>query len=387
LIAVAGASCIAVLLRKINVPTSAAIFIYLLAIMVTAWRAGYGPGVLATLVSGVAGPYLLSARFDLSRLDPGRLALILVISLLVSKVAENRRKTEAALRSVNEDLDRRVRESTEELRRANDALRESEARLLRQAEELERSNADLEYFAYVASHDMQEPLRMVHIYAEILQRRSEGKLDPHEERFLKTVLEGTRRLQRLVVDLLEYSRTSKGPLDVRSAADMNELVRAATNDLSEVIHRSGATIRVSPLPALDCNAAQMTRVFQNLLSNAVKYCGARKPDVEVSASPAGEGWEFAVSDRGVGIKPEYHHSIFEPFKRLHGPEIEGSGIGLSTCKRIIERHGGRIWVESALGEGATFKFTIPSRVAGAANQDSRSSTIVAPAPPSDCGAG
>jgi light-regulated signal transduction histidine kinase (bacteriophytochrome) len=358
--AVALATVVSIALAAAHAPGSVVLFIYLVAIMATSWVAGFGPGVLATLTSSVIGPYIVDHHLTLARIDPVRVLLFLAASLLVSRIAEGRAKAEAALRAVNSALDERVRARTEDLRRANDALRGREADLLRQADDLQRSNAELSRFAYIASHDMQEPLRMIGIYAEILQRDHARAMNADGQQFLRVVLDGAARLQRLVKDLLDYSRMTERSLDALSPTDLNEVVRVAKENLAQVIAETGATVHVRQLPTVPCDAVQLMQVFQNLLGNALKYRHRdRTPEIEVSADRGADTWMFTVRDNGIGIRPEYKDRVFEPFKRLHGREIPGTGVGLAICKRIIERHGGRAWVDSAEGLGAAFKFTLP----------------------------
>ena len=242
--------------------------------------------------------------------------------------------------------------------------KEAEEALRATLADLQRSNADLERFAYVSSHDLQEPLRMVASYVQLLAIRYRGRLDADADEFIGYAVEGAARMQQLILDLLEYSRvgTHGRPLQ---PTDTTLVCQAALRNLELAITESGATVTCDPLPTVNADAAQLMQVFQNLIGNALKFHGAEPPQVHISAHETCEVsakvWKFAVQDNGIGIAPEYFDRIFIIFQRLHTRDVyEGTGIGLAVCKRIIERHGGRIWVESAPGQGATFYFTLPA---------------------------
>lgn len=239
--------------------------------------------------------------------------------------------------------------------------RKAAAALRAANQELSRSNADLEQFAYVASHDLKEPLRNIASYVQLLQRRYQGRLDEDADAFIGYTVDGVRRMQAIINELLVYSRIGTGPLS-RDLVQSGVLVAAALANLKTVIAEAGAAIEVTrPLPVVLGDAGQLASVFQNLIANALKYRRDDvRPEVAIAAVAIGDQWEFRVSDNGIGIDPQYHAQIFELFKRLHARDrYSGSGIGLAVCQRVIERHGGRIWVESAPGRGATFHFTLP----------------------------
>jgi PAS domain S-box-containing protein len=237
-------------------------------------------------------------------------------------------------------------------KRAEDELR-------RRSEELERSNRELERFAYVASHDLQEPLRMVTSFTQLLAKKYRGRLDADADEYVGFAVEGATRMQRLIEDLLAYSRLNSRPPEV-GPVDAGQVVRAALQNLKDAIEEASAKITVGTLPVVEVDAVQLTQVFQNLLANAVKFRGERPPVIEVAARMERDAWEFAVSDNGIGIDPSHVDRLFVMFQRLHArSRYAGNGIGLAICKSIVERHGGRIWAESVPGSGSIFRFTIP----------------------------
>jgi PAS domain S-box-containing protein len=245
------------------------------------------------------------------------------------------------------------------LRDVTERVRAEEA-LATQAEELARSNAELEQFAYVASHDLQEPLRMVASYTQLLARRYRGKLDDDAHEFIGYAVDGVTRMQSLISDLLAYSRVGKGGGTVERA-DLEAVFQRTLDVLRAAIEESGAQVTAGPLPTVAADPVQVGQVLQNLVGNGLKFRGAEPPRVHVSAERRGDEWLVSVRDNGIGIAPEYAQRIFVIFQRLHTrAEYAGTGIGLAICKKIVERHGGRIWVESAEGQGSTFFFTLPA---------------------------
>ncbi len=232
--------------------------------------------------------------------------------------------------------------------------------LTQQAEELARSNADLERFAYVASHDLQEPLRVVSSYVELLQRRYGGDLPAEGEVFLSYALDGVNRMRQLINDLLAYSRIGTrghAPAKVSTLS----ILQTVTARLAKLIEETDATITHDELPVVLVDESQAEQLMQNLLSNALKFHGAAPPRVHLGVERIDRHWCFSMHDEGIGIDSEQSDRIFQVFQRLHTrEEYPGTGIGLAICKRIVERHGGRIWVESKPGEGATFFFTLPA---------------------------
>lgn len=228
-------------------------------------------------------------------------------------------------------------------------------------EELARSNQDLEQFAYVASHDLQEPLRMVATYTQLLAERYRGQLDDNADKYIHYAVDGALRMQTLVQDLLTFSRVGRQGFDPQDT-DCNVVVEMAVKNLRTAIDECGAQIMWDHLPVVVADGLQLQQVFQNLLGNAIKFRGSAPPAIHISATKKEGDWVFSIADNGIGIAPEHAEIIFAIFKRLHTrAEYPGSGIGLAICKKIIERQGGKIWVESQPGQGATFKFTLSAK--------------------------
>jgi signal transduction histidine kinase len=239
--------------------------------------------------------------------------------------------------------------------------KQSENKLRGLVEELRRSNRDLEQFAYVASHDLKEPLSMVVSYLQLLDKRFRSTMDHDAEEFIRFAVDGATRMQALVNDLLEFSRIGKRD-KAFVAVDSNTCLKRALKNLRIALQESSGVVTNDPLPTIDCEESQVTQIFQNLIGNAIKFRGDRQPRVHVSARLKGGHWTFSVKDNGIGIEPQYADRIFVIFQRLHDrEEYPGTGIGLAICKRIAERHGGRIWVESTPGQGSTFFFTIAAK--------------------------
>jgi PAS domain S-box-containing protein len=238
--------------------------------------------------------------------------------------------------------------------------KESDKHLAKTVEELKRSNDDLQQFAYVSSHDLQEPLRMVSSYTELLAKRYKGRLDSDADEFIAFAVDGCNRMQGLIQDLLAYSRAGTSEKKLSEVPSENALQKALIN-LRAAIKLSGAVVTHDALPAITTDETQFTQIFQNLIGNAIKYRRADDPRVHISAARNDRNeWTFSVRDNGLGIDPQYFERIFVLFQRLHGrDEFEGTGIGLAVCKRIVERLRGKIWVESQLEKGSTFYFTLP----------------------------
>ena len=246
------------------------------------------------------------------------------------------------------------------LRAAERALSAANERLVLVNQDLQRSNDDLKQFAFAASHDLQEPLRTVASFATLLDRTAASRLTGDEREYLKYIVDGSLRMRALIDDLLTYSQVGHKP-DPSHVADLNAVLAWALENLRERISQSECQIISADLPTVVGDEAQLGQVFQNLIGNAIKYARPGvKPVVHVNATREGRYWSIAVSDNGIGIDPRDQKMIFGAFKRLHGREIPGTGIGLAVCRRAVEAHDGRIWVESTPGEGSTFIFTLPA---------------------------
>jgi chemotaxis family two-component system sensor kinase Cph1 len=242
-------------------------------------------------------------------------------------------------------LEELVKERTSDLESAN--------------QELARSNENLEQFAYVASHDLQEPLRVMSSYSQLLEKRYHEKLDQDAKDFIDFIVDAASRMQRLITDLLAYSRVGRKGV-VATEVDLNEVMKKVLFSLSSAVESSGGRVTHDELPVLTVHETSALQVFQNLIANALKFRGEKPSEIRVGARKDGGEWVFSVADNGLGIEPQYHERIFQIFQRLHSrEEYSGTGIGLSICKKIVSSWGGRIWVESELGKGSTFYFTMP----------------------------
>lgn len=247
----------------------------------------------------------------------------------------------------------------EAMREMLTSIKSSEIALENRATELSRSNAELEQFAYVASHDLQEPLRMVSSFTQLLKRKYGDKLDSTAEEYIDFAVDGVNRMQNLINDLLSYSRINKTKLS-SEPVDLNEVITELIETFGDRIPELGAKINYASLPTIQGYRLHFKQLFQNLISNALKFHGDNPPVINIEAKLENEKWVFSVSDNGLGIRPEFKEKIFNIFQRLHTrDEYPGTGIGLAICKKLVEQYGGKIWVESELHKGSTFYFTLP----------------------------
>jgi PAS domain S-box-containing protein len=265
-----------------------------------------------------------------------------VITSAIRDISE-RKRTEEQIRQLNANLEERVLERTEALM---------------------RSNEELQQFAYIASHDLQEPLRTVSIYAQLLAKRYRGQLQGDADQFIRFIVEGAERMEKLIHDLLDFSRVDARGTDFFARISCEAVLDDAIRNLGSLMEENSATITREPLPVVTGDAVQLTRLFQNLLVNAIKYRSEETPHVHIAARIAPEGgddeWLFSVRDNGIGIEPQYAEKVFGIFKCLQPRDkSSGSGMGLAICRKIVSRHEGRIWVDSELGKGATFYFSLP----------------------------
>jgi light-regulated signal transduction histidine kinase (bacteriophytochrome) len=225
---------------------------------------------------------------------------------------------------------------------------------------LKRSNEDLNQFAYSASHDLQEPLRIIAIYTELLKRKFSGRFDADAREYMELVVQSARRMDMLLRDLLAYVQAANIGSENVPYVDANAVAEEVSANLQAAIAESNATITWDELPKLRIQESHLVQLLQNLIGNAIKYRGARSPAIHVSSQQNGTEWEIGVADNGIGIAPQYREQVFGLFKRLHTQkQFPGTGIGLALCQKIVERYGGRIWVESEEGKGSTFYFTLP----------------------------
>jgi light-regulated signal transduction histidine kinase (bacteriophytochrome) len=240
------------------------------------------------------------------------------------------------------------------------AVEEARELLAAQAAELARSNADLEQFAYVASHDLQEPLRKVTSFCQLLQRRYQGQLDERADQYIEFAVDGAKRMQQLINDLLAFSRVGR-TTDEFVEVDCDEALDRALNNLETVLDDTGTEIvRATKLPTVEGDPSLLAALFQNVVGNAVKFRGEAQPRVEVSAERTDGEWSFRVADNGIGIEPAYGERVFVIFQRLHAKELyPGTGIGLALCKKIVEFHGGRIWIDTEAAAGTAVCWTLP----------------------------
>jgi PAS domain S-box-containing protein len=280
--------------------------------------------------------------------------------------ATERRWAMGQLKKAYDELEHRVNERTGDLSKANlnlqneiDMRQEVEQRLMKTLGDLARSNKELEEFAYIVSHDLQEPLRKVASYTDLLMQRYKDNIGPDADKFIHYIVDGTLRMQQLINDLLAYSRVGRAPQEV-DPVYFKDALWEALNNLETSIRESHAEITNDAMPTLPANYAQIVQLFQNLIGNAIKFRRDQPPQIHVAATQNGNEWVFSVADNGIGIDPQYADRIFVVFQRLHTrEEYPGTGIGLAICKKVVERHGGRMWVESQVGKGTTFFFSLP----------------------------
>ncbi len=330
------------------------------ALVIAAAFGGFGPGLLAVLVSWLC----VTLFFDttpgyIGLSNPAELQRLLVFlagGLGVSWVSESQLRGQERLLKQAGEIERDIAR----LKQTEQALRHSEEDLLRTSRELERSNKDLESFAYIASHDLQEPLRTITGFLQLLEQKVGNQLDDKANQYIHYAVDGSKRMHEMITDLLSYSRVSMQPFSPKRV-NLRETLEHALSQIRKSIEDSGATITIKELPSVRADASQMLQVFQNLIGNALKFGSERPLEIQVEARQDQGFWLLSIKDNGIGLDLKQREKIFKIFQRLHSRQrYPGSGIGLSICKKIIERHGGSIWVESVVDAGSTFYFTLPS---------------------------
>ena len=324
---VAGSTALAVIFK---LQDRAHFLPFIVGVIVSAWYGGLVPGLSATFLSVLVADYMFAEPIHSILLndpwDVVLLILFLIIGIAISFLFHW-------------------------LQTSNLTLRETNVRL-------RRSNEELERFSFILAHDLLEPVRSISAMTQLFLSRNESNLDKESVQMLNFAVGGADRMKKLVTDILEFAKVSHEATE--HEVDARAVAEAAVRDLNEAVVQSGAKVVVHSLPILQTNEGHLLRLFLNLIGNAIKYRGENPPEVHISAASEGNEWVFSIRDNGIGIDPKYHDQIFDPFHRLHSAsEYEGSGVGLAICKRIVERHHGRIWVESKHGKGATFHFTMP----------------------------
>jgi signal transduction histidine kinase len=359
------ATIIATLLRLSLVPlvgTADPFVTYFAASVILAWYRGFWPAAACIVLSIFAGTQFV-LRHGESIVSPwGRSEQAAVIGFAVASLtvsflidfqhrtlsrAKTAERTQAAIANDNVRLLEQAQVAQQQLGRSN--------------EELRRANSDLEVFAFSASHDLKEPLRTVMIFAELMHRKTAHRLQAQDLELLDSILAAARRMNTLIDDLLLYTQAAKfedGPL---AAVEAGSVVAEVLNGLSGQINDAGAIVTAAALPSVRIHRSCLTQIFQNLISNSIKYRSDEAPRILVSAQQADDWCVFWVADNGLGIDPKFGEQIFGPFKRLHGREYAGNGIGLAICQRLVQQYGGRIWLEkSEPGRGSTFCFSVPA---------------------------
>ena len=305
---------------------------------------GESPAVAGKLQAGDIGREMYAVREDASRFP---------VALSVRPL-----NTEEGVVITTAIRDISVRKRNEEqIRQLNATL---EQRVLERTEALMQSNEELQQFAYIASHDLQEPLRTVSIFAQLLAKRYRGRIDEDADQFIRYIVDGSERMERLIHDLLDFSRVDARGTDHFVRMSCEDALQDAISNMHSLVEENKAEIASATLPMLVADPVQITRLFQNLLVNSIRYRSEESPRIQVDAQPREREWLFSVKDNGIGIEPQYAEKVFGIFKVLQSREkYPGSGMGLAICRKIVSRHEGRIWVDSDLGKGATFYFTLP----------------------------
>lgn len=340
------------------------ISVYLLAIVVISLTCSRTASLISCAASVLCFDYfIMPPKFTLLPVDSSLWLSFAVMFAVATSISH----LTSRIKTLADQLDLRVRQRTLELQEVNCSLRrEVEQRTVAEKSlesvirELTASNAVLMQMVRIASHDLQEPLRVIQGYSELLKNRYSGKLDQNGAEFLEFIVEGTQRMESLIQGVLSHARVKQGT-ERFQRTDLNEVLKDAISNIAVSIEQSGVTISHEQLPSVLADRTQLLQLFQNLLINAIRFRSQIPLLVHVSAVRNGNVWEFSIRDNGIGIDPKYHDEIFGMFKRLSSRMVpSGSGIGLAICKSVTENHNGKIWVESEFGNGSTFKFTLPA---------------------------
>jgi len=329
------------LIGRTNLPFT----MFFCAVAFAGWFGGFRPAVLSIALSLLAGDYFFAEPTGTLRVS-GRDDQVAMLLLVVVGFG-------IAL------LSRAQRSAVDHALRAAERVEQLNTDLQNSVQSLAVANRDLERFAFVASHDLQEPLRMITTYAQLLVKNYPGQIDQDATTFVGTIVDGTRRMRELLGDLLAYSEIGARLEEPPEAVDLNQVIESVRQNLKVSIEESRAIVVSDRLPTVSGHQSHFIQLFQNLIGNALKYRGDDPPRIRVTVQEADSHLRFAVSDNGIGIAPEDREKIFEVFRRLHGKDVAGTGIGLAICLRVVERYAGRIWVESQVGQGAMFVFTLP----------------------------
>ncbi|HYO82175.1 MAG TPA: ATP-binding protein [Bryobacteraceae bacterium] len=353
--------------------------LFVLAVVFASWYGGKSAGLIATGLSVVAMDFVLMDPLYTLAPNLAYLPSAFVFAscaLVVAELTSRRRAAERELVELNRTLENRVETRTRELQLANEKLRQevlwrtdAERELARKHHDLLDANGSLSEFASTAAHDLQEPLRTVVSFSQLLQRRYGSSLPSDGADLLNSLQSAGGRMQRLLEDLLAYARADSD-LDRKGPVSLTSVAAAARDNLRGSMESVNASVRCDPLPDVIGNETQLVQVFQNLISNALKYRRHEAPYVHVWAYLERDNWVICVRDNGAGFEQSDADQIFRPLKRLHGREVPGTGMGLAICRRIVERHGGRIWAESVRGDGTVFRFTLPHMTRFRAAHDS-----------------
>jgi len=364
LVAIFMATTISVLLAS-YMDEENVIGIYLLAIVVISQTCGKRASFIACGLSVFCFDYfIMPPRFTFAHAEPSMFLSILVMFVVAASISH----LTGQVKSFADQLELRVAQRTDELQKANDDLRKEVDQRIRAEESLESliqelsaSNAVLAQMARIASHDLQEPLRVIQGYCDLLKRRYEKNLDSDGKEFLDFIVDGTHRMEALIQGVLSHARVKQG-IERFQLTDLNEVFDEALSNIAVSIEQSGAKVEKEPLPKVCGDRTQLVQLLQNLVLNAVRFRSEEPLVVHVSSERVGEKWRMSVSDNGIGIDPKYHNEVFGMFRRLSSRMVpSGSGIGLAICKSVVENHGGKIWVDSEAGKGSTFRFCLPAR--------------------------